>query len=283
MKPLVSVIIPVRNGAATVGEVLDALAAQEWPTDRMQVIVADNGSTDGTGEVARARGATVVVEDQVFSAAAARNRGIDAAEGDILLFVDCDCVMEPGWVSALVAALEGENADLAGGAVRSRLGRRPLLGHYEDLSYARQEARIREHGVSGTGNLAVRRTVFDAVGPFRADLRQGEDDEFCQRVVAAGFVIAFAPGAVVYRAPVESVAALLRRQYRSGRTEVALLAAGGQLVRAPGSSYLSRKRAYVARVLRAQGVPWFHRIGVIVLNLAASVAQWLGRRSGGNR
>src|SRR4051794_21634078 len=92
-----SVIVPVKDGARSIPVLLDSLAAQTLARDRFEVIVVDNASRDGTGDVARERGATVV-EEPVANRSRARNRGAREARADRFAFIDDDCVAAPGWL-----------------------------------------------------------------------------------------------------------------------------------------------------------------------------------------
>ena len=99
-----TVVIPAYNAERTLGDVLDALAAQGEPVD--EVIVVDDGSTDATAAVAAARGARVVQTDGGGFAGAARNRGWDEATGDIVVFLDSDAIPGLGWGAGLRRALD---------------------------------------------------------------------------------------------------------------------------------------------------------------------------------
>src|SRR5687768_1929723 len=113
--PDVSVVVPVRDGADVLGACLDALAAQHGV--RAEIVVVDNGSTDGTGAIARAHPAVTAVVTEVRPGSyAARNGGIAATRAEVLAFTDADCVPEPGWLAAGLAVITG-GADLAGGDV----------------------------------------------------------------------------------------------------------------------------------------------------------------------
>lgn len=278
MLPLVSVVIPVFNNRATLGPVLAALNAQDYP--RLEVIVADNNSTDGSPDVAVTHGATVVFERETQGSYAARNKGIAAAKGDILAFLDGDCRPRPDWLSNAVAAMRRAGADLAGGRIDIEAGGSGLLAAYERLSYVRQEETIRDHGTSAGGNLLIARRVIDAIGPFRTELRSGGDGEICVRARRAGFAIVYAGDAVVSHTAVNNVRTLLKRYHRLGKGEAELAAFGVAPIRAGGSSYLSRKRAYLRRVWAERSLSPPGRLAIVALNLAASVAQWLGRRAG---
>ena len=99
----ISVVIPAYNAERTIGKVLEALRSQQPPP--AEIIVVDDGSVDGTGAVARRLGAHVVRTEGRGYAGAARNRGWDAATGDIVVFVDADSVPAPDWGAGLARAL----------------------------------------------------------------------------------------------------------------------------------------------------------------------------------
>ena len=114
--PRVSVVVPHYHDLARLGLCLDALVRQNYAADRVEIIVADNGSPAGEAAVREAiAGRARLVLAPEKGAGPARNAGAAAAEGEVLAFTDADCVPEPGWLAAGVAALAG--ADLVGGRV----------------------------------------------------------------------------------------------------------------------------------------------------------------------
>jgi|1186.fasta_scaffold10003_2 glycosyltransferase involved in cell wall biosynthesis len=118
MTPLISVVVPVRNGAATIGACLNGLAAQALPAERYEVIVVDDGSTDASGEVAGALGACVVPRE-AGGAAAARNTGWQSARGDWIAFTDADCVPSRSWLTTFAREIESRDGELLGAAGRT--------------------------------------------------------------------------------------------------------------------------------------------------------------------
>ncbi len=278
-RPMVSVIIPVYNNADTLGPVLAALNRQRYPRERFEVIVADNNSTDGSPDVATAHGAVVVFERDRQGSYAARNKGVAAARGDILAFLDGDCRPDEGWLSEAVAVFTETGADLVGGRIAIEAqGGSELLAAYERLSYVRQEDTIARHGTAAGGNLFIHRRVIDTIGPFRQELKSGGDGEICLRAKRAGFTIAYADRAVVAHKAIGSVTALLKRYHRLGRGEADLAAFSVAPIREPGSTPLSRKRDYVRRVWAEKRLSAGARLAIVFLNLAASVAQLIGGR-----
>ncbi|MGH3259206.1 MAG: glycosyltransferase family 2 protein [Streptosporangiaceae bacterium] len=111
-----SVVICSLNGAAGVDRCLRALAAQP-NRSRLEIIVVDDGSADGTAAVARARGVTVISHPRNLGLAAARNTGVSVATADIVAFLDDDCEPEPGWAEHLLAAYADDVAGVGGAIV----------------------------------------------------------------------------------------------------------------------------------------------------------------------
>lgn len=192
--PRISVIVPARDAAPTIGRTLAALAEQDL-REPYEVIVVDDGSRDGTvAQAEAAPGAVSVVRQPGRGPAAARNRGAAAANGQILAFTDADCVPHRGWLSEGLRALS--SADLVQGRVRPEPGARR---HPFDRTLWVD----REIGLYETANLFVRKELFDRLGGFEAWLEQeigkelAEDAWFGWRARRAGARTAFCPDALV--------------------------------------------------------------------------------------
>lgn len=181
---MVSVIIPVRNDAKRLDLCLASIAATTYPADRFEIIVADNGSTDNSRQVARARGARVVVFPDM-RVSEVRNQAARAARGQILAFVDADHVLEPDYLPFAMESLAKPDAAAVGAAYYS-----PADGTWVQRMY--DSFRVRPTGVLqvdwlGSGSLAVWRDVFEKVGGFDSRLETCEDVDFCQRLRRNGY------------------------------------------------------------------------------------------------
>lgn len=154
----VSVVIPAHNAAATIGSTLDGLAAQDF-RDGVEVIVADNASTDGTGELARESPVvSAVVRLEGLGPADSRNAGVGAAGGRLIAFIDSDCRPTPGWLGAGVVALE--RADLVQGMTLPDPD--APVGPFDRTLTVR-----RANGLFESANMFLTRELFDRVGGFR--------------------------------------------------------------------------------------------------------------------
>lgn len=196
-RPDVSVIIPHYNDPRRLALCLDALDRQDFDRARFEIIVADNASPVGMAAVEHAvAGRARIVLQTEPGAGPARNAGVSAADGRLLAFTDCDCVPDPQWLSAGVAALA--QADLIGGAMRV------LVRNEQDMSGAEAFERVfafnnrtyvEQKQFTVTANLFTTRTVFDTVGGFRVGV--SEDKDWCHRASDMGYRIAYASDAIV--------------------------------------------------------------------------------------
>jgi glycosyltransferase involved in cell wall biosynthesis len=224
-QPHVSVVMPVRNGAGTIAEQLDALLVQRT-TYRFEVIVIDNGSTDETRAIAsgyESRSAVMRLLDGAAcrGAAAARNLGAASARGSIVLFCDADDVVDPAWVEKLATAIESRDLDVAAGVCHL-----DALNDPEVLEWRPFPARPHWNGVPYglTCNMAVRRRAFQRLGGFSDDFpRAGaEDIDFFVRAHGAQLRVDFVDDAVVHYRFRPDLRGLLRQFYGYGLNEVVL-------------------------------------------------------------
>lgn len=203
--PSVSVVVPTRNRAQYLREVLNALAVQVYPADRVEVIVVDNSSTDGTEAVVRDAAATApyplrCIRKANDGPASSRNRGAEMAAGEIVAFTDSDCIPSPQWLRQAVAHLRPDVGVVCGPI-------RPLPIERHAPFFMHQIHPVEhEDGLFATANVLYRRDVFMSLGGFREDLRTyawgqpvgGDDTDLAWRVKRASYRSAFADDAVVY-------------------------------------------------------------------------------------
>lgn len=222
---LVSVVIPVRDGAATLPRQLDALVAQRTPGD-WEVVIADNGSTDSTVRVAQSYAdrlpIRVVDVSERIGINAARNGGVRAAAGEFVCLCDADDEVAPGWVHAMRTAAPGH------GGVGGRLDERSL----NDADAAAWRPWSAQDGLPVAlgflpfavgANCGFWRAVFDELGGFdERYVRGGADVEFFWRVQLAGHRLAFAPGAVVAYRHRAGLRATARQFWRYGMADAQL-------------------------------------------------------------
>lgn len=194
--PFVSIIIPVYNDRDRLTLCLEALEHQTYPKDQYEVIVIDNGSEHPLDDlISRFQQVHLTCEDQPGSYAA-RNRGLQIARGQLLGFTDSDCIPAQDWIEKGVARfLATENCGLVAGKIQLFFQQKDhptVVELFDSRNFLQQHRYIAEDHYGATANLFTSRAIFDAVGPFNAQLKSGGDREWGQRVYAAGYRQAYA-------------------------------------------------------------------------------------------
>lgn len=222
--PFVSVIIPVLNRRGVIGACLDALGRQTYPRDRYEVIVVDNGSTDGTiAEIERYPTVRLLKEPR-RSSYAARNRGIAGATGETIAFTDSDCLPDPAWITEGVSCLESDpRLGLVAGRVALFVAdpSRPTLAELYELCFSfAQEQYIEVSQFGATANVFTRAAVLRQVGVFDGQLESLGDSEWGRRVAKGGWGQKYCDAAVVRhpaRATWRDLEDRMRRMFRGRR------------------------------------------------------------------
>ena len=225
--PLVTIAMPCLDEARFIEACLRSVQAQTYPSDRLEILVADGGSTDGTRDVlarlahqdARIR----VIDNPDRVQAAGLNRILGEARGDVVVRMDVHCEYAPDYVEKCVEALERTGADDVGGAQRC-LGRTPFekavcaaLRSPLGVGGAAYRSADNEGFVDTVFLGAYKRSVFDRIGPWDPRAVTNEDAELNQRLVDAGGRIYLSRDIVVHYVPRGSLAAIARQYYRYGR------------------------------------------------------------------
>lgn len=233
-RPVVSIVMPVRNEVAHLDQALTAICDQSYPADRIEIIVVDGGSADGTLEQVRARMARDrrirLLGGPGVNTPHAMNIGIEASSGDIVAKIDGHGWINADFIEVAVDTLAAENrVGCVGGQIV------PLAE--TDSERAISYARFSKLGVGGGPYTAAnkiheadtvqcgvyRRSALVDVGGFDPHLPYGEDEELNYRVRQAGWRIVFHPG-MQFRYRVRPTVKSLFRQYvRYGRARVAVI------------------------------------------------------------
>lgn len=223
--PTLSVVIPVYNDPAGIRTTLESLTAQTYPAEAYEILVVDNGSEDDTREVVGEYCdrypdlVTLLVEDEIQSSYAARNRGIEHAGGSLVSFVDADMSVESTWAESVVAS-HGEHewdymgCDIAVYADGDRSLAVLFERHFSGFPVKRY---LEEQHFTVTACLTVRREVFEEVGRFDARVVSSGDVEFGKRVHAAGFDQHFEVDVTMYHPARATLRELLSKNVRIGR------------------------------------------------------------------
>jgi O-antigen biosynthesis protein len=218
----VSVVVPFLNAARTIGDLIVGLRGQRsHALGGTEFIFVDNGSTDAGRDVALTSGLPElrVVDQAVRGVSAARNKGMEAARGEILAVIDSDCVPTRQWLRELVAPFVSADVHLAAGSLASfppRTAAQRFAARY-GLNEAQRTVDAAISFANGR-NMAVRRSSALAVGGWPEEMLQGDDIEFSHRIRDRfGCPIEFRDRALVYHQDRESDDELWRQAHGYGR------------------------------------------------------------------
>ncbi len=223
----ISIVIPARNEAQRIQEVLSAALRQSSGGATIEVILVDDGSSDATASLARSAGVQVIEmrePGQAGNPAAARNRGARASKGDPIVFLDADCVVADGWLEALLAAHD-KGSTIVGGslALPPGLPASARCDYYCGWYLVHPGAKAGWVPHHPPPNLSVRREPFFTTAGYseQPPLDYTNEERLWQGDLRAqGHKIYFEPRALAYHFNRPGLANLLRRHYRWGYTAV---------------------------------------------------------------
>jgi len=221
----VTLAIPCYNAAATLGAVLDGVTALEAAPD--EVLLIDDGSTDHCAEQGRQRGVRVITHDQNRGLAAARNTALEAATGEVVVFLDADAVPEPALLTRLTTGYEDVTLVAVGGQlIETQHG--ALANRWRAIFWRQtqgDEALVSAPFVVGACCSLRRQAALDAGGFSTSFRTNGEDVELSVRLRRAGGRLAYDPEARAHHLRHDGVQSLLAMVYRHSRDHVCALRA----------------------------------------------------------
>jgi glycosyltransferase involved in cell wall biosynthesis len=222
--PFVSVVIPAYNAAGTVRACLAPLLQQTYPRDRYEIILVDDGSSDGLADAARAfvgtwPGSFSIIRKANGGPASARNAGMHASHADIVAFTDADCAAAPDWVEQLVSTLTRTVAAGVGGPIVNVSPPGWVARYLESGRFFRHRTRRGEVDYLLTANVAFRRAALLEVGGFaEEDGAWCEDADLSFRLKQDGYCLLLTNrGVVTHFGTPASVRGLVKDLYRYGR------------------------------------------------------------------
>jgi GT2 family glycosyltransferase len=220
--PRISVVVCSYNGSRTIRDCLDGLSRVDYPN--FEVIVVDDGSTDGTADIARGYDVRLIrTENRGLSSA--RNTGLEAATGEIVAYLDDDAWPDPHWLKYVAATFEATDHAGVGGPNLPPPGDGPIADCVANAPggpvHVLLTDREAEH-IPGC-NMAFRRASLEAIGGFDPQFRTaGDDVDVCWRLRERGWTIGFHPAAVVWHHRRNSLRAYWKQQVGYGKAEALL-------------------------------------------------------------
>ena len=218
----VSVIIPFYNSQRYIKNCIEGILQQSYPREQYEILMIDNNSTDASAETVRQYPGIRLLSESKQGAYAARNRGLQEAKGDIIAFTDADCVPSHEWLHKIVTAIEQPGLNIV-------LGRRKFAGDSLLLSmlaaYDHEKHRYvfnserKELYYGHTNNMAVKKKLFDELGPF-VERARGGDTIFVRQSVnkySCG-VVRYCPKIQVLHMEIDTLGKLYRKFFIYGRS-----------------------------------------------------------------
>ncbi len=252
-----TVVVPAYNAADTLPGCLAALSAQTIPRSEYEIIVADDGSTDDTAAVAAQHGADKVLRCPHRGPASARNAGIAAASGGVILFTDADCEPAPVWLAEMLRSLEDGSVSGVKGSYKTR--QREVVARLAQCEFEERYNRLeREPYIDFVDSYAAafRCETLRQAGGFNPAFPQAnnEDVELSYRLAERGHRLVFNRRAVVYHRHVASWRAYVRLKARRGYWRMLVY------------------RLYPGKALRDSYTPQLLKGQVLLVYLAAGLA-----------
>ncbi len=231
-QPFVSIIVPVHNGEFSIAKNIESLLVQEYPKEKLEIIIVNNNSTDNTKNILeeyhKDNKIILIEANEKRNSYVARNIGLKIAKGEIIAFTDADCMPKLNWISEGVNYMEEKNADLVGGNIVFSFSKNPTASELLDsIINLDNERSIRKQKTAKTANVFARKKVFESVGLFSEQNKSGGDTEWTARAVHAGFSIAFGLDAIVMH-EARNFNELIKKHFRIGTGGIASWRARGK-------------------------------------------------------
>jgi glycosyltransferase involved in cell wall biosynthesis len=185
-EPLVSIIIPALNEEEYIGKCLNSINDLDTPEVIFEIILIDNGSTDRTAEIAKSLGAQVY-SIKTGTISRLRNYGASKAKGKIFAFVDADCIVSRDWIKNALKELEDKSVGATGSNYQIS-GKSSWVSKAWEFNMREQKNKCDTEWIQ-SGNLIIKRDVFNLVGGFDEDLSVCEDSDICYRILDSGYKI----------------------------------------------------------------------------------------------
>lgn len=183
----ISIITPMYNSANYISRMVEAVNNLDYPKDLIEIIIIDNGSDDNSVDIVKNMNVRCTVMKGV-SISQMRNAGASMATGEVLGFVDSDCIVNSDWAKKAIEFISGD-VGIVGGYYG--LGDSP--GWIEKTWYELKKDVSGDVSFVSAGNMVIKAALFHEVNGFDENLETGEDWDFCQRVIEAGYKVTNQP------------------------------------------------------------------------------------------
>jgi cellulose synthase/poly-beta-1,6-N-acetylglucosamine synthase-like glycosyltransferase len=254
-EPSVSVIVPVLNGEATIEPLLQSLLDIHYPKAKIEIVIVDGMSTDGTRNITAKYPVRFLVEKR-RGPNAARNTGTKHALGEIIAFTDSDCIVPKDWIKKTVSNFRDPRIGCVGGDVKGFNDN--FFSRYADESIFpvirtcnKRKELISTGSFAGCPvgcNMSLRRRVLACVGGFDENIQYGfEEDELVERVCKAGYRIVLDPQVLVWHTHRTTLKGLLKQTFKYGKGT-------GRLLKRPKNQNLVQRWFFINLCITVQTI-----------------------------
>lgn len=220
-QPFVTILVPIRNVAKYIRECLDHLLAQTYPSNKFEVLILDNQSTDGSVEICKeyekkTKGKIKILQMWVHSPAKKYNQIIKKVKGEVVGFVDGDANVNKFWLARVIAPLKEKKVAGASGLILTANKKNwvaRLIGYELQDRYERMPKKVKR---MATMHVVYKKNVLEEIGGFNEKLKTGYDCEIGYRIFEHGYDIINVPKAIAYHNHRESLWGYTKQQFEYG-------------------------------------------------------------------
>lgn len=228
-KPYLSIIVPVLNGANHINNLMNSLININYPDNKYEILIVDNGSRDTTVELIK-KFQKNIPELKLFfekrkSSYAARNTGIRNAKGEILVFTDADCIVDKNWLINIVEGFSENSVGCVAGEILSGKWFNIVEEYYTKKDIMSQKNTLNSEFLPYpmTANVAYRKVIFEKIGYFDEKLISGGDADFAWRMqLETEYKIVYDQNAIVIHKHRTNIKSLFKQQFSYGYGSVLL-------------------------------------------------------------
>jgi len=196
LEKIISIIIPTHNSKATIERCIKSLIKQSYPREKFEIIVVDDGSIDGTIELLKTAGVDRIIQTEPCFQGKARNIGAKEAKGELLAFIDSDCVAEKDWTKKIIAELQtvpAASGPILNGNPQSRVAWSEYFIEFGGWDENKERTLVRFFPAC---NGACTKKVFEQTGGF-VESEASEDILFGESLQKEGLKLYFVPQIMV--------------------------------------------------------------------------------------
>lgn len=224
--PFVSIIVPVYNGERNIGNCIKSLLSLNYPSSKLEIIIVDNNSNDGTRRVIQEFPVLSLVEDKIQSSYAARNTGLKRCKGEIIAFTDSDCIADEDWILKVVECFQDENVGCVAGRIEGYSPSNYIEEYLIKNHYLSQEETTLKHWYlpyAQTANAVYRRAVLDAIGVFEERwVSAGDTDLTWRMLLHTRYRLHYCKDALIFHVHRSTLKGLFNQRKTWGYGEVLL-------------------------------------------------------------